>query len=205
MVTWDNFLRGITQLLYFKPTSASFYFSNEIWTIYYTTQGQPWPDWLPPLQALLSRYLHESGPQGASHLLTFLCHELTAYSFRQWRSLPHQWTNRLPLSCHGSCLCLTSSHSESLRSLISLLWHLFKAALCCGYLDICVVKRGPSPKGDDSGFILFFKYHSKAISILWMSGQSAKLICALALFSEGGFLAKVSNSLCTEIDSVCIQ
>lgn len=155
MVTWDNFLRGITLIFYFKPTSASFYFSSEIWTIYHTAQGQPWPDWTPLLQALLSRCLHQSGPQGPLTCWTFLCHKLTTYSRHQWRSLSHQWMNRLPLSCHDSFLWPTSSHNESPCSLISLLWHLFTAALYCGYLDICVVKRGPSPRGEYLGYTLF--------------------------------------------------
>lgn len=155
MVTWDNFLRGITLIFYFKPTSASFYFSSEIRTILHTAQGQPWPDWTQCSRLCFHAAFMSLVLRVTFICWTFLCHKLTTYSLHQWRSLSHQWMNRLPLSCHDSFLCPTSSHNESPCSLISFLWHLFTAVLYCGYLDICVVKRGPSPRGDDLGFTLF--------------------------------------------------
>lgn len=149
-VTWDNFLRGITLILYFKPTSASFYFfqwnPNNLTLCSGTTMT--WLDPTAPGFAFtLPSWVWSSGSLSLAEL--FVSQTDTTYSLHQWCSLPHQWMNRLPLSRHASCLCPTSSHNKSQRSLFSLLWHLLRAALYCGYLDICVVKREPSPRGED--------------------------------------------------------
>lgn len=135
---------------------------------------------------------------GVSHFLTFL--ELTtdtAYSFQQAALSPAS-VSSLSLSFLGSRLCPTFCHSESLGSLISLLWHLFKATLCCGCLGICVVKRGPDPEKKDLGFTLFqisWQGHLSSLNVRSVPGLHN---CLCTVFS-GGLLAKVSNSLWIEI------
>lgn len=140
MVTWDNFLRGIT-LIFLLQTYISFllFFQwNPNNLSHCSGATMTWLDPTAPGFAFtLPSSVWSSGSLSLAEL--FLCHKLTTYSLHQWHSLSHQWMNRLPLSCHDSFLCPTSSHSESLRSLISLLWHLFTAALYCGYL--CSKKR----------------------------------------------------------------
>lgn len=73
----------------------------------------------PGLAFTLPSWVRFSGPLSLAEL--FVSQTTTTYSLSQWRSLPHPWMNRLPLSCCASCLCPTSSHKKTLHSLISCL------------------------------------------------------------------------------------